>query len=85
MKLSAAQVYWLVTDKPEPDVDKTLVALCEFFDCSHKRSITPHVVAHDPKTATGDAQGGTGVVAMSCWLPLSVQRTALLRMPMSGM
>ncbi|MFR9806907.1 helix-turn-helix domain-containing protein [Pseudonocardia sp. RS010] len=61
VKLSAAQVYRLVTDKPERLSMKTLVALCDIFGCSPNDLITPHVVAaRTPKAAAGE--GGAGSV-----------------------
>ena len=62
VKLSSAQVYRLVTDKPERLSMKTLVALCDIFDCTPNDLIAPHVVAaRTPRTATGEQEGGSGV------------------------
>ena len=40
--LSATQVYRLVTDKPERLSMKTLIALCDIFDCTPNDLITPY-------------------------------------------
>jgi DNA-binding Xre family transcriptional regulator len=50
--LSTAQVYRLVTDKPERLSMKTLVALCDILDCTPSDLIEPFVAAAQrPKTA----------------------------------
>jgi DNA-binding Xre family transcriptional regulator len=43
VNLSAAQVYRLVTDKPERLSMRTLVALCDIFDCSPADLVEPYV------------------------------------------
>lgn len=54
--LSTAQVYRLVTDKPERLSMKTLVALCDILDCTPNDLIEPYVAAQQrPKTAAGGA------------------------------
>jgi len=54
--LSAAQVYRLVTDKPERLSMKVLLALCDIFMCTPNDLITPfEVSATKPKAAGGDA------------------------------
>ena len=54
--LSTAQVYRLVTDKPERLSMKTLIALCDILDCTPNDLIEPQVLAGvRPKTATGGA------------------------------
>lgn len=63
VKLSPAQIYRLVTDKPERLSMKTLVALCDIFDCSPNDLITPHVVATTaPKAAASES--GSDMVRM---------------------
>jgi DNA-binding Xre family transcriptional regulator len=55
VELSAAQIYRLVTDKPERLSMKVLVALCDIFDCTPGDLITPYVVsARQPQAASGD-------------------------------
>lgn len=41
INLSAAQVYRLVTDKPERLSLRTLVALCDIFDCTPNELVEP--------------------------------------------
>ncbi|RRQ26180.1 XRE family transcriptional regulator [Rhodococcus sp. Eu-32] len=53
--LSAAQVYRLVTDKPERLSMKVLVALCDIFDCSPNDLITPEVVTGRVRRTAGTA------------------------------
>ncbi|WP_445183490.1 helix-turn-helix domain-containing protein [Pseudonocardia sp. Cha107L01] len=54
--LSAAQVYRLVTDKPERLSMKTLIALCDIFDCTPNDLITPYAVSgQQPRAAAGGA------------------------------
>jgi len=57
VKLSPAQIYRLVTDKPERLSMRTLVALCDIFDCSPNDLITPHVVAATVPKAAASASG----------------------------
>jgi|SRR4051794_41141163 DNA-binding Xre family transcriptional regulator len=65
VKLSAAQIYRLVTEKPERLSMQTLVALCDIFGCTPNDLITPHVVAaRAPKAADGSSHSGAGVAAM---------------------
>lgn len=52
--LSAAQIYRLVTDKPERLSMKVLVALCDIFDCTPNDLITPEAVAARVAKAAGD-------------------------------
>lgn len=52
--LSAAQIYRLVTDKPERLSMKVLVALCDIFDCTPNDLITPEAVAARGTKAAGD-------------------------------
>lgn len=55
VELSAAQIYRLVTDKPERLSMKVLVALCDIFDCTPDDLIAPYVVAaRQPQPASGD-------------------------------
>lgn len=51
--LSPAQVYRLVSDKPERLSMKVLVALCDIFDCTPSDLITPHVVVQQRKNVAG--------------------------------
>ena len=54
--LSTAQVYRLVTDKPERLSMKILIALCDILDCTPADLIEPYVVSRRrPKTATAGA------------------------------
>jgi DNA-binding Xre family transcriptional regulator len=54
--LSAAQVYRLVTDKPERLSMKVLVALCDIFDCTPDDLIVPfEVPARKPKVSAAKA------------------------------
>ncbi|MDJ0363482.1 helix-turn-helix transcriptional regulator [Rhodococcus sp. H29-C3] len=52
--LSAAQIYRLVTDKPERLSMKVLVALCDIFDCTPNDLITPEAVVARGTRAAGD-------------------------------
>lgn len=58
VELSEAQVYRLVTDKPERLSMRTLVALCDIFDCSPADLIEPYVEA----SGRAKKAGGAGVV-----------------------
>ena len=51
INLSAAQVYRLVTDKPERLPLRTLAALCDIFDCTPGDLIEPYVEASGKKAA----------------------------------
>jgi DNA-binding Xre family transcriptional regulator len=54
--LSTAQVYRLVTDKPERLSMRTLIALCDILDCAPSDLIDPYVVATSRShQAVGDA------------------------------
>lgn len=53
--LSVAQVYRLVTDKPERLSMKTLTALCDILSCTPADLIDPYVEAASRKPAVGDA------------------------------
>ncbi|MET9317871.1 helix-turn-helix transcriptional regulator [Kribbella sp. NPDC003505] len=55
VNLSPAQVYRLVTDMPERLSVKTLVALCDIFDCTPNDLIEPYVEAARRPAAAGDA------------------------------
>jgi DNA-binding Xre family transcriptional regulator len=58
VELSAAQIYRLVTDKPERLSMKVLIALCDIFDCTPADLITPYVVsARQPRAASGESTG----------------------------
>lgn len=60
VNLSPAQVYRLVTDKPERLSMKVLVALCDIFDCTPNDLIAPYVVAAQvPKRAGAGAADAT--------------------------
>jgi DNA-binding Xre family transcriptional regulator len=52
--LSTAQVYRLVTDKPERLSMKTLIALCDILSCTPADLIDPFVEASSRKPAVGD-------------------------------
>jgi len=53
VNLSAAQVYRLVTDKPERLSVRTLVALCDIFDCTPNDLLEPYVEGVSRKRASG--------------------------------
>ncbi len=53
--LSTAQVYRLVTDKPERLSMKTLVALCDILACTPADLIDPYLEAQSRKPAVGEA------------------------------
>ena len=53
--LSTAQVYRLVTDKPELLSMKTLVALCDILSCTPADLIDPYVEAAARRPAAGEA------------------------------
>lgn len=53
--LSTAQVYRLVTDKPERLSMKTLIALCDILACSPAELIEPYVEAAARRPAAGQA------------------------------
>ena len=52
INLSAAQIYRLVTDKPERLPLRTLAALCDIFDCSPAELVEPFVEASSKKAAS---------------------------------
>jgi DNA-binding Xre family transcriptional regulator len=54
VELSTAQVYRLVTDKPERLSMKTLTALCDILSCTPADLIDPYVEASRRKQAAGD-------------------------------
>lgn len=62
VKLSTAQVYRLVTDKPERLSMRTLVALCDILSCSPSDLIDPYVEAQTRKTGTATTRGRDGSV-----------------------
>lgn len=53
--LSTAQVYRLVTDRPERLSMKTLVALCDILSCTPGDVIEPYVEAASRRRAAGEA------------------------------
>lgn len=58
VNLSPAQIYRLVTDQPERLSMRTLIALCDIFDCTPAELIEPYVEAAGRKTSaagSGDA------------------------------
>ncbi len=55
IQLSTAQVYRLVTDKPERLSMKTLTALCDILSCGPSELIEPYVEAADRRPAVGDS------------------------------
>lgn len=59
VELSSAQIYRLVTDKPERLSMKVLVALCDIFDCTPNDLITPEVVTARAPKANGTEGGVT--------------------------
>lgn len=56
INLSAAQVYRLVADKPERLSLRTLVALCDIFDCSPNELVEPFVQTLEQQRAVNSAQ-----------------------------
>jgi DNA-binding Xre family transcriptional regulator len=62
VNLSAAQVYRLVAEKPERLSLRTLVALCDIFDCTPADLIEPVVEAASRRKAAGGSTptGGSG-------------------------
>lgn len=55
VSLSSTQVYRLVTEKPERLSMRTLVALCDIFDCSPGDLIEPYVEAAGRKKTAGES------------------------------
>jgi len=55
VRLSAAQVHRLVTEKPERLSMKTLAALCDILSCTPADLIEPYVEASGRRRAAGDA------------------------------
>ena len=55
VSLSTAQVYRLVTDKPERLSMKTLVALCDILACTPADLIDPYVETAARRPAAGEA------------------------------
>lgn len=60
--LSSAQIYRLVTDKPERLSMRTLVALCDIFDCTPADLVEPYVESATRRKTAGEATGGAAVV-----------------------
>lgn len=60
VNLSAAQVYRLVTEKPERLSVRTLVALCDIFDCTPADLIEPVVEAASRRKAAGGSESPGG-------------------------
>ncbi|MER6952292.1 helix-turn-helix transcriptional regulator [Nonomuraea sp. NPDC000554] len=54
VSLSSAQVYRLVTDKPERLSMRTLIALCDIFDCTPANLIEPYSETVVRKKAAGE-------------------------------
>lgn len=54
VSLSTAQVYRLVTDRPERLSMKTLIALCDILSCTPADLIEPYVEAATRQRAGGD-------------------------------
>lgn len=53
--LSSTQIYRLVTDKPERLSMRTLVALCDIFDCAPGDLIEPYVESASRKKTAGES------------------------------
>ena len=62
--LSAAQIYRLVTDKPERLSMRVLVALCDIFDCTPNDLITPEAVTVQRSRAAAGAGDVADVVEL---------------------
>ena len=58
INLSSAQVYRLVTDKPERLPLRTLAALCDIFDCTPAELIEPFVEATGKKASAASTVSG---------------------------
>ncbi|MEB0001469.1 helix-turn-helix transcriptional regulator [Cryobacterium sp. RTC2.1] len=56
INLSAAQVYRLVAEKPERLSLRTLVALCDIFDCSPNELVEPFVQTAEHRKAVNSAE-----------------------------
>lgn len=54
VQLSSAQIYRLVTEKPERLSMRVLVALCDIFDCTPNDLIAPEVVSQRTQKAAND-------------------------------
>jgi DNA-binding Xre family transcriptional regulator len=54
IQLSTAQVYRLVTDRPERLSMKTLTALCDILSCGPSDLIEPYVEAASRRPAVGE-------------------------------
>lgn len=54
VSLSSAQVYRLVADKPERLAMRTLIALCDIFDCTSANLIEPYAETTARKKVAGD-------------------------------
>ena len=61
VNLSAAQVYRLVTDRPERLSLQTLSALCDIFGCSPADLVEPYVEASTRRRTASDPSGGAPV------------------------
>lgn len=55
IRLSATQVYRLVTDKPDRLSMKTLTALCDILSCTPADLIDPYVEASGRRLASGES------------------------------
>jgi DNA-binding Xre family transcriptional regulator len=55
VQLSTAQVYRLVTDRPERLSMKTLTALCDILSCGPSDLIEPYVEAASRRPAVGES------------------------------
>lgn len=55
VRLSATQVYRLVTDKPDRLSMKTLTALCDILSCTPADLIDPYVEASGRRLASGES------------------------------
>lgn len=64
VSLSPAQVYRLVTDKPERLSMQTLVALCDIFGCTPADLVEPYVESAGRKRAGGKGEGTAPVAEL---------------------
>lgn len=55
VQLSTAQIYRLVTDRPERLSMKTLTALCDILSCGPSDLIDPYVEAASRRPAVGES------------------------------
>ena len=70
IRLSASQVYRLVTDRPERLSLKILMALCDILGCAMGELIEPVAAGTSAKTAAASGSRGTAAIGVGELRPM---------------